>query len=155
MIHGFAKKKKKCPLVLGSYATCCASVLETLRTNISSMWMKCAFFSFTRTKLKPLCSSLPVSVLPPGSSPASQDTVDANLRKLTQLVNKESNLIEKVLPEPSCSLPAFLTWFRHLNNRIFTPLSAVNCVCGCVRAVKMTVTKIHSLQYLRSYHLSL
>ncbi|KAJ8405618.1 hypothetical protein AAFF_G00315980 [Aldrovandia affinis] len=32
----------------------------------------------------------------PGSPPASQDTVDANLQKLTQLVNKESNLIEKM-----------------------------------------------------------
>uniref|UniRef100_A0A3B1JCV2 Metaxin n=1 Tax=Astyanax mexicanus TaxID=7994 RepID=A0A3B1JCV2_ASTMX len=31
-----------------------------------------------------------------GSSPASQDAVDANLQKLTQLVNKESNLIEKM-----------------------------------------------------------
>ncbi|KAF7250203.1 Metaxin-3 [Varanus komodoensis] len=30
------------------------------------------------------------------TSPASQDTVDANLQKLTQLVNKESNLIEKM-----------------------------------------------------------
>ncbi|KAJ8380411.1 hypothetical protein SKAU_G00011890 [Synaphobranchus kaupii] len=32
----------------------------------------------------------------PGSPPASQDMVDANLQKLTQLVNKESNLIEKM-----------------------------------------------------------
>ncbi|KAJ8285494.1 hypothetical protein GJAV_G00027430 [Gymnothorax javanicus] len=32
----------------------------------------------------------------PGSPPASQDAVDANLQKLTQLVNKESNLIEKM-----------------------------------------------------------
>ncbi|XP_015220822.2 metaxin-3 isoform X1 [Lepisosteus oculatus] len=31
-----------------------------------------------------------------GLSPASQDAVDANLQKLTQLVNKESNLIEKM-----------------------------------------------------------
>ncbi|NXW94571.1 MTX3 protein, partial [Alopecoenas beccarii] len=31
-----------------------------------------------------------------GHSPAGQDTADANLRKLTQLVNKESNLIEKM-----------------------------------------------------------
>uniref|UniRef100_A0A8C0V3I4 Metaxin 3 n=1 Tax=Cyanistes caeruleus TaxID=156563 RepID=A0A8C0V3I4_CYACU len=31
-----------------------------------------------------------------GHSPAGQDTADANLQKLTQLVNKESNLIEKV-----------------------------------------------------------
>ncbi|XP_037387743.1 metaxin-3 isoform X2 [Pygocentrus nattereri] len=31
-----------------------------------------------------------------GSSPTSQDAVDANLQKLTQLVNKESNLIEKM-----------------------------------------------------------
>ncbi|XP_058231049.1 metaxin-3 isoform X1 [Hemibagrus wyckioides] len=31
-----------------------------------------------------------------GSAPASQDAVDANLQKLTQLVNKESNLIEKM-----------------------------------------------------------
>ncbi|KAK1174266.1 metaxin-3-like isoform X1 [Acipenser oxyrinchus oxyrinchus] len=31
-----------------------------------------------------------------GLSPAGQDTVDANLQKLTQLVNKESNLIEKM-----------------------------------------------------------
>ncbi|XP_027461589.1 metaxin-3 isoform X2 [Zalophus californianus] len=30
-----------------------------------------------------------------GISPAGQETVDANLQKLTQLVNKESNLIEK------------------------------------------------------------
>ncbi|XP_030114466.1 metaxin-3 isoform X1 [Taeniopygia guttata] len=29
-------------------------------------------------------------------SPAGQDTADANLQKLTQLVNKESNLIEKI-----------------------------------------------------------
>ncbi|POI22722.1 hypothetical protein CIB84_013530, partial [Bambusicola thoracicus] len=31
-----------------------------------------------------------------GHSPSGQDTADANLQKLTQLVNKESNLIEKV-----------------------------------------------------------
>lgn len=31
-----------------------------------------------------------------GISPAGQEMVDANLQKLTQLVNKESNLIEKV-----------------------------------------------------------
>ncbi|KAM8792477.1 metaxin-3-like isoform 2-T2 [Eudromia elegans] len=31
-----------------------------------------------------------------GHSPAGQDSVDANLQKLTQLVNKESNLIEKI-----------------------------------------------------------
>ncbi|XP_029798359.1 metaxin-3 isoform X2 [Suricata suricatta] len=31
-----------------------------------------------------------------GTSPAGQETVDANLQKLTQLVNKESNLIEKM-----------------------------------------------------------
>ncbi|GAA6097509.1 metaxin-3 isoform X2 [Tachysurus ichikawai] len=31
-----------------------------------------------------------------GSPPTSQDAVDANLQKLTQLVNKESNLIEKM-----------------------------------------------------------
>ncbi|XP_019387734.1 PREDICTED: metaxin-3 isoform X1 [Crocodylus porosus] len=31
-----------------------------------------------------------------GFSPAGQDTLDANLQKLTQLVNKESNLIEKM-----------------------------------------------------------
>ncbi|NWI33145.1 MTX3 protein, partial [Sula dactylatra] len=31
-----------------------------------------------------------------GHSPAEQDTADANLQKLTQLVNKESNLIEKM-----------------------------------------------------------
>lgn len=31
-----------------------------------------------------------------GISPAGQETVDANLQKLTQLVNKESNLIEKM-----------------------------------------------------------
>ncbi|XP_077673101.1 metaxin-3 isoform X1 [Eretmochelys imbricata] len=31
-----------------------------------------------------------------GVSPSGQDTVDANLQKLTQLVNKESNLIEKM-----------------------------------------------------------
>ncbi|XP_053263823.1 metaxin-3 isoform X2 [Podarcis raffonei] len=31
-----------------------------------------------------------------GATPAGQDTVDANLQKLTQLVNKESNLIEKM-----------------------------------------------------------
>ncbi|XP_074851577.1 metaxin-3 isoform X3 [Carettochelys insculpta] len=31
-----------------------------------------------------------------GFSPSGQDTVDANLQKLTQLVNKESNLIEKM-----------------------------------------------------------
>ncbi|XP_027461591.1 metaxin-3 isoform X4 [Zalophus californianus] len=33
---------------------------------------------------------------PKGISPAGQETVDANLQKLTQLVNKESNLIEKM-----------------------------------------------------------
>lgn len=32
----------------------------------------------------------------PGSPQPVQDTKDANLQKLTQLVNKESNLIEKV-----------------------------------------------------------
>ncbi|XP_030647064.1 metaxin-3 [Chanos chanos] len=32
----------------------------------------------------------------PGSPPSSQETVDANLQKLTQLVNKESNLLEKM-----------------------------------------------------------
>ncbi|OXB63328.1 hypothetical protein ASZ78_015663 [Callipepla squamata] len=31
-----------------------------------------------------------------GHSPSGQDTADANLQKLTQLVNKESNLIEKM-----------------------------------------------------------
>ncbi|XP_010602456.1 metaxin-3 isoform X2 [Fukomys damarensis] len=31
-----------------------------------------------------------------GISPAGQETIDANLQKLTQLVNKESNLIEKM-----------------------------------------------------------
>ncbi|XP_072272420.1 metaxin-3 [Pyxicephalus adspersus] len=31
-----------------------------------------------------------------GSSPAGQEAIDANLQKLTQLVNKESNLIEKM-----------------------------------------------------------
>lgn len=35
--------------------------------------------------------------LSPGPPPPVQETVDANLQKLTQLVNKESNLIEKVL----------------------------------------------------------
>lgn len=50
-------------------------------------------------KFKLLSSSLPVSILLLGSPPASQDAVDANLQKLTQLVNKESNLIEKVLLE--------------------------------------------------------
>ncbi|XP_051924797.1 metaxin-3 isoform X2 [Hippocampus zosterae] len=33
----------------------------------------------------------------PGLPPSVQETMDANLQKLTQLVNKESNLIEKVL----------------------------------------------------------
>ena len=33
---------------------------------------------------------------PGGVSPAGQEMVDANLQKLTQLVNKESNLIEKM-----------------------------------------------------------
>ncbi|XP_071993732.1 metaxin-3 isoform X3 [Engystomops pustulosus] len=31
-----------------------------------------------------------------GTSPAGQEAIDANLQKLTQLVNKESNLIEKM-----------------------------------------------------------
>ncbi|XP_056397569.1 metaxin-3 isoform X2 [Hyla sarda] len=31
-----------------------------------------------------------------GASPAGQDAIDANLQKLTQLVNKEANLIEKM-----------------------------------------------------------
>ncbi|KAM6111519.1 metaxin-3-like [Phoenicopterus ruber ruber] len=34
-----------------------------------------------------------------GRSPAGQDTADANLQKLTQLVNKESNLIEKAVTQ--------------------------------------------------------
>uniref|UniRef100_A0AAY5EB09 Metaxin n=1 Tax=Electrophorus electricus TaxID=8005 RepID=A0AAY5EB09_ELEEL len=34
-----------------------------------------------------------------GRPHSNQDAVDANLQKLTQLVNKESNLIEKVLPK--------------------------------------------------------
>lgn len=46
------------------------------------------------------CSCLFSSGLPPHLSPGSpqsvQGTKDANLQKLTQLVNKESNLIEKV-----------------------------------------------------------
>lgn len=51
-----------------------------------------------------LSSSLHVLALSLGSPPpASQDAVDANLQKLTQLVNKESNLIEKVLLEPACT----------------------------------------------------
>lgn len=55
-------------------------------------------------KPKLLSSSLPISALSPGSAPpASQDAVDANLQKLTQLVNKESNLIEKVLLKPACT----------------------------------------------------
>ena len=47
-----------------------------------------------------LCSSTAVSALHslPGSPVPGQETVDANLQKLTQLVNKESNLIEKVHP---------------------------------------------------------
>ena len=42
------------------------------------------------------CLHTPLS--PAGSPVHVQETVDANLQKLTQLVNKESNLIEKVHP---------------------------------------------------------
>lgn len=45
---------------------------------------------------------------PPGHSPSGQDTADANLQKLTQLVNKESNLIEKVTFTSVSNLPASL-----------------------------------------------
>ncbi|KAK7811644.1 hypothetical protein U0070_022287 [Myodes glareolus] len=54
---------------------------------------------------------------PAGISPAGQEMIDANLRKLTQLVNKESNLIEKVanvfffLPH----VPPFFLFFSVLN----------------------------------------
>lgn len=44
----------------------------------------------------------------PGLLPPVQETMDANLQKLTQLVNKESNLIEKVLLLFNCLL--FFSW---------------------------------------------
>lgn len=53
--------------------------------------------------LLPSSDSLSIFLL--GSSPTSQDAVDANLQKLTQLVNKESNLIEKVLPKSAFTFP--------------------------------------------------
>lgn len=46
-----------------------------------------------------------------GHSPSGQDTADANLQKLTQLVNKESNLIEKVTLLQSPYYPAALWLF--------------------------------------------
>lgn len=57
-----------------------------------------ALFS-TLNSVKVFQSSLSFSDFSPGFSgvsPAGQEMVDANLQKLTQLVNKESNLIEKV-----------------------------------------------------------
>ena len=46
-----------------------------------------------------------------GPPPPVQETMDANLQKLTQLVNKESNLIEKVLLLFISSLHGFLVAF--------------------------------------------
>ncbi|XP_074934693.1 metaxin-3 isoform X3 [Phalacrocorax aristotelis] len=48
-----------------------------------------------------------------GHSPAGQDTADANLQKLTQLVNKESNLIEKVTFASVSNFPASLLLLGH------------------------------------------
>lgn len=61
-----------------------------------SGWMDSVFFE---SKQLVRLSKFPLSDFCPGFlgiSPAGQETVDANLQKLTQLVNKESNLIEKV-----------------------------------------------------------
>lgn len=46
-----------------------------------------------------------------GPPPPVQETMDANLQKLTQLVNKESNLIEKVLLLFISSLHGFMVAF--------------------------------------------
>ena len=59
-------------------------------------WIDSIFFE---SKQLVRLSKFPLSDFCPGFlgiSPAGQETVDANLQKLTQLVNKESNLIEKV-----------------------------------------------------------
>lgn len=64
-----------------------------------------ALFISHDSKLTFICGQkLYLSLLSfPGSPSASvQETKDANLQKLTQLVNKESNLIEKVLVLFSC-----------------------------------------------------
>lgn len=61
-----------------------------------SGWIDSVFFE---SKQLVRLSKFPLSDFCPGFlgiSPAGQETVDANLQKLTQLVNKESNLIEKV-----------------------------------------------------------
>ncbi|XP_068952430.1 metaxin-3 isoform X2 [Petaurus breviceps papuanus] len=65
-----------------------------------------------------------------GSSPVGQDTVDANLQKLTQLVNKESNLIEKMddnlrqNPQlPPRKLPTLKLTKADEENNSFQPLS--------------------------------
>lgn len=59
-------------------------------------WVDSKFF---QSKQLIRLSKFPLSDFCPGFlgiSPAGPETVDANLQKLTQLVNKESNLIEKV-----------------------------------------------------------
>ena len=54
--------------------------------------------------------------LSPGPPPPVQETMDANLQKLTQLVNKESNLIEKVLLlSLFSSLHGFMIAFERYN----------------------------------------
>lgn len=61
-----------------------------------SGWIDSVFFE---SKQLVRLSKFPLSDFCPGFlgiSPAGQEMVDANLQKLTQLVNKESNLIEKV-----------------------------------------------------------
>lgn len=67
-----------------------------VRDGALSGWIDSVFFE---SKQLVRLSKFPLSDFCPGFlgiSPAGQETVDANLQKLTQLVNKESNLIEKV-----------------------------------------------------------
>ena len=80
-----------------------------------------ALFS-TLNSVKVFQSSLSFSDFSPGFSgvsPAGQEMVDANLQKLTQLVNKESNLIEKV------------GWLQSLFSSLWE-LSNVICVFTCL-----------------------
>lgn len=62
-------------------------------------WVNRNFLFFNLQQLESLSKFISLPDFSPdfsGISPAGQEMIDVNLRKLTQLVNKESNLIEKV-----------------------------------------------------------
>jgi len=74
--------------------------LHSDSTNLSPMCVKNIHFSPESVSFRLFF----ISALLLGSPTATHDPVDANLQKLTQLVNKESNLIEKVLARSAHSL---------------------------------------------------